>query len=222
MHSYGAVDELRKNPLYAPSFVDWIAAGHVVGRPLSITEWNVSPFPTPDRHTAPILAAAMGYFQGWDAPMLFAYAQQPLNGPGGPGNWDAFNDPGVIASLPAAALLFRRGDLKEAKATYVFTPTPAQLFGELISPKTSVALRTAAEKGKLLVAMPKVAELPWLQESTIPLHAVVFSDPNQSFLRPDATNPRRTTANCDTTGLTECFTSILRPAKSLQGGLAAS
>ncbi len=187
VHSYGAIDEVRKNPLYAASFVDWIAAAHVVDRPLSVTEWNVSPFPTPDRNSAAVLMAAMGDFQGWDAPMLFAYSQQPLNGSGGPSNWDTFNDPELISILPAAALLFRRGDVQPANTTYVFTPSATQLFGQLISPRTSVALRTAVEKGKLLIAMPPVTELPWLQTSDVPEGAVAFSDPNRSFLQQDAT-----------------------------------
>ena len=93
VHSYGSVDEFESNPLYAPTFIDWIAAAHVVGRPISVTEWNVSPFPTPDRHTTPIFVAASASAQGWDALMQFAYSLQALDGPGRPSNWDAFNDP---------------------------------------------------------------------------------------------------------------------------------
>ena len=62
VHAYGGIDELEKNPLYAPTFIDWIAAAHVIDRPLSVTEWNVSPFPAPDRHTSPLLVASSGGF----------------------------------------------------------------------------------------------------------------------------------------------------------------
>lgn len=55
----------------------WIAAGQISGKPLTVTEWNVSPFPTPDRHTTPLYMAAMAAYQGWDAMMLYAYAQDP-------------------------------------------------------------------------------------------------------------------------------------------------
>jgi hypothetical protein len=185
-HAYGGFDEFEKNPLYAPTFVDWIAAAHVIDRPLSVTEWNVSPFPVLDRHTSPLYVASAASFQGWAAPMQFAYSQQPLDGRGKPSNWDAFNDPGLMATLPAAALLFRRGDVQEAKTTYVFAPTPGQLFGQLISPKTSVALRTAVERGKLVIAMPHTAELPWLEKSQIPSGAQLITDPNQSLIDVDA------------------------------------
>ena len=46
--------------------------------------------------------------------------------------------------------------------TYVFAPTSEQLFDQLISPDNAVALRTAAEKGKLMIALPSVRQLPWL------------------------------------------------------------
>jgi len=186
-HAYGGIDELQKNPLNAPTFVDWMAAAHVIDRPLSVTEWNVSPFPAPDRHASPLYVASSARLQGWDALMQFAYSQQPFAGGGSPSNWDAFNDPSLLATLPAAALLYRRGDVQEANITYVFAPTPDQLFNRLTSPTTSVALRTAVEKGKLVVAMPQTRELPWLEKSQIPPGAQLITDPNQSLIKPDAT-----------------------------------
>ena len=65
-HAYGGIDDLEKNPLYTPTFVDWIAAAHVIDRPLSVSEWNVSPFPAPDRHTSPLYVAGAASLQGWD------------------------------------------------------------------------------------------------------------------------------------------------------------
>jgi hypothetical protein len=182
VHSYGTVDELKNNPLYAPNFADWIAAAHVVGRPLTISEWNVSRFPVPDRHVSPIYLASVASYQGWAGPLQFAYSQQALDGARGATNWDAANDTGMIATLPAAALLFRRGDVQEAKQTFVFSPTPNQLVNQLISPATSVAMRTAFEKGKLLIALPKVPQLPWLEPSTIPAGSLIITDPNSSLI----------------------------------------
>ena len=75
--------------------------------------------PAPDRHTTPLYVAAVASYQGWDAPMQFAYSQEPLNGPGSPSNWQSYNDPALLETLPAAALMFRRGDVAEAKTTYV-------------------------------------------------------------------------------------------------------
>ena len=188
VHAYGGADELEKNPLYAPTFVDWMAAAHVIDRPLSVSEWNVSPFPTPDRDTTPLFVASSASFQGWDAVMLFAYSQGPLANSGRPSNWEAYNDPALNATLPAAALLYRRGDVQEAKTEYVFAPTTEQLFNQLISPKNSVALRTAVERGKLVIAVPQAKELPWLEKSQMPVGAKLITNPNQSLIDQDATD----------------------------------
>ncbi len=182
VHSYGGVDELKNNPNVAPNFANWIAAAHIIDRPVTISEWNVSPFPAPDRHVSAIYLASVASYQGWAGPMQFAYTQSSMNGAPRAGNWDAANDPGVLATLPAAALLYRRGDVQEAKRSYVFAPTPDQLTNQLISPSTSVALRTAFEKGKLLIAMPKVPQLPWLEPSRIPAGAQIITDPNSSLI----------------------------------------
>lgn len=186
VHSYGGVGELEKNPVYAANMVDWIAAAQVIGKPLSVTEWNVSPFPTPDRHAIPLYVAASADLQGWDALMQFAYTTFPLNDRGAPSNWHAFNDPGLLATLPAAALLYRRQDVREADTTYVYTPSEHDLFYRRLSPDNSAALRTAAEKGKLLIAMPATASLPWLHPSEVPSDARIIKDPDQTLIDPVA------------------------------------
>lgn len=183
VHSYGGVGQLEKNPLSSDGLLHWIAAGQVAGKPLTVTEWNAEPFPAPDRHTLPLYMAGMASHQGWDALMQYAYSQEPLTGGWiTASNWHAYNDPALLATLPAAALMYRRGDIREARTTYVFAPTAATLFNQQITPKNSVALRTAAEKGKLQIAMPYTMELPWLEQSTFSPQAQVINDPNQSLL----------------------------------------
>lgn len=180
-HSYGGVGQLEKNPLVTGGLVHWIAAAQVAGRPLTVTEWNAEPFPTPDRHLLPLYVAGMAAHQGWDALMQYAYSQEPFRGAGSASNWHAYNDPSLLATLPAAALLYRRGDVREATTTYFFDPGMT-LFDRPISPANSPALRTAAEKGKLLVAIPQTKELPWLEGSTLPANAIVLRDPEQAVL----------------------------------------
>jgi hypothetical protein len=186
VHSYGGIGALEKNPIYAANIIHWIAAAQVVNKPLSVTEWNVSPFPAPDRHVMPLYLSGSASLQGWDGLMQYAYSVGPLNDRGAPSNWHAFNDPALLATMPAAALLFRRQDVRESGTTYIFSPTRQQLFNELISPANSVALRSAAENGKLLIAMPATPELPWLRPTEIPDGAVVLTDPRHSLLDPDA------------------------------------
>jgi hypothetical protein len=185
-HSYGGVGMLEANPLYAANMIDWIAAAHVVDYPLSVTEWNVEPFPVPDRDVVPLYVAGAADLQGWDALMEFAYSQQALDGPGGAGPYEAFNDPALIATLPAAALLYRRHDAQEARTTYVYAPSPDQLFNQTISVDNSAALRTATEIGKLIIALPRVLQLPWLKPSQIPAGAKLISDPQQALIAGNA------------------------------------
>lgn len=186
VHAYGGIGELEKNPVHAPTLVHWLAAAQVAGKPLSATEWNVGPFPAPDRHGIPLYVAAAASHQGWRALMQFAYSQAPLNGPGSPSEWHSFNDPALLATLPAAALMYRQGHVQEANTLYAFAPTKEQFFNEMISPMSAAALRTAAEKGRLVIAMPQAGELPWLEKSTIPAGAQVITDPKHSLIGSDA------------------------------------
>ncbi|OIQ99975.1 cellulase (glycosyl hydrolase family 5) [mine drainage metagenome] len=187
VHAYGGELELEKNPLIEPSMVNWLSMGQIVGKPMSVTEWNVSPFPVPDRHSSPLYIASAARLQGWDAVMLYAYAQIPLNDAGTASNWHAFNDPALIATLPAAALLYRQGHVKEAKTTYAIAPNREQLFFQSNSPENSTAARTASEIGKLVIVMPEIPELPWLKKGTIQLGAKVIHNLNQSMIKTNAT-----------------------------------
>jgi len=187
VHSYGAVEDIGRNPLHQSNLVSWMAAAHVSGKPLSVTEWNAGRFPAADRHGLPLYVAASAGMQGWDAMMQYAYSQIPLNSAGYPSNWHAYNDPGLLATMPAAALLYRRKHVREASSVYAFAPTAERLFGAAMSPATSVALRTAVDRGKLLVALPATRELAWLRQGAIPAGAHTLRDPAQALIPADAT-----------------------------------
>ncbi len=187
VHGYGGQGELGRDPHREPNMASDIAAAHVAGYPLSVTEWNVSPFPVTDRHAIPIYLASIASFQGWSALMQYAYTQRPLGGVDLADNWEGGRDPSLVAGLPAAALLFRRGDVQPARTSYVFAPTAQQLFGGAIAPSTSLAMRTAVERGKLSILLPGVTDLPWLQGGRAPAGSIVFSEPGTSFLDAAAT-----------------------------------
>lgn len=183
VHSYAGVGELERNPLFGSNFVHWIAAAQVVGKPLTVTEWGFDNHGSlaPDRQDMPLYISASASMQGWDAVMFFAYSQEPFtDSRSTPSIYHAYNDPALMASLPAAALLYRQGQVKEASTTYVFAPSKEMLFNQPISADNSIALRTASERGKLLIAMPQVLELPWLEKSAIPPGAKIISNPQQS------------------------------------------
>jgi hypothetical protein len=185
VHSYGGPGELDKNPQFGATLVHWISAAHVVGKPLSVTEWGVDDRGSlaADRGDVPLYVAASAAMQGWSAVMFFAYSQEAFSENWGSASiYHAYNDPALMASLPAAALLYRQGHVREAATTYVFAPGADMLFARPISAANSVALRTAAERGKLMIAMPQVSELPWLRRSVVPQGATIISDPKQSLL----------------------------------------
>jgi hypothetical protein len=186
-HAYGGLGELTRNPIHGPNLAHWLAAAQVAGMPLAVSEWNVEPFPAADRHAIPLYMAATGRFQGWDALLQYAYAQIPLNGAGSASSWHTFNDPAAMAMLPAAALLYRQGHVREAKNTYVFAPDKEQLFGAPISPANSVALRTAAERSRLVIALPSTPELPWLSAGAPQGTAVRLTDASRPLIPLDAT-----------------------------------
>ena len=187
VHAYGGLGQLGKDPLTTPNIVHWMGAAQVAGKPLTVSEWNAEPFPTPDRHTLPLFVAGVASHQGWDALMQYAYSQEPLQGPGTASNWHAHNDPTLLATLPAAALMYRQGHVREAVTTYVFDPGAEMLFGQALSPANAPALRTATELGRLVIAMPQTKELPWLARSEISPQAIVLRDPAASVLPPGAT-----------------------------------
>ena len=187
VHSYGGVGQLEKNPLLTSNAVHWMAAGQVVGMPLTVTEWNAEPFPLPDRHALPMYVAAKASHQGWDAMMHYAYSQENFRGTGSPSNWHSWNDPSLLPMLSAAALLYREQHVQPATTTYVFDPGADVFFNRQISPDNSPALRTAMERGRLLIAMPATPQLPWLRRTEPPAGATVLRDPAQSVLPANAT-----------------------------------
>ena len=184
-HAYQPYGALENNPLFSANLIHWLAAAQVAGKPMSVTEWNAEPFPLPDRHSLPMLIAGQASIQGWDAMMQYAYGQEPISTPtqwqGGPSNWNLYNDPALLATMPAAALMYRRQDIPEAKTTYILKPENL-LFDQHISPDNSAFIRTAAELGKLQIALPSNKALPWLVKSPISEKAKVFSDPNKSLI----------------------------------------
>lgn len=189
VHSYAGVEQLDRNPIFGATLVHWIAAAQIVDKPLSVSEWGVdsSGSLAPDRQDIPLYVAASAAMQGWNALMFYAYSQEALSQEHGTASvYHAYNDPSLIASLPAAALLYRQAHVKEASTSYVFAPSEDVLFNRSVSAASSVALRTAAERGRLLIAMPKVPELPWLGRSAIPAGAKVISDPGKAEIPADA------------------------------------
>lgn len=192
VHSYAKPGEMGAATQGAPRMLSRIAAAQVVGMPLSVSEWNSSELTAPDRHMAPPQIAAMAAFQGWDALMLYGYAQRALSRPAQPGKWHAATDPALIATLPVGALLYRSGHIRPASKLFYFAPSKQDLFGQPLSTKLLAALREVPAHAGLRIALPQVSELSWMRPRPAPDHSksepdiMVFSDPQARPVAPDA------------------------------------
>jgi len=182
-HSYGKTEEFTYNPRFNPGFLTWIGAAQVTGKPLSSTEWNLEPFPVPDRHVQMAYTASIAGLQGWDAMMLYGYSQAPLDGYSQGNNYSAYNDPAIMGLMPAAAILFRDNHVSQAKQTYEIKLSRDDFFFKKQDPSTSKTIRTLLETSRFTVTVPEVKELPWLKSAASKNNeATVIADADHDFI----------------------------------------
>ena len=99
------------DPNIGANTVSSLAMSRVLGKPLVVSEWG-HPWPNDWRSESPLFIAAVGSLQDWNALLAYAYRGTPeatvghLSGP-----FELFNDPAVFGLFPAAALMYRRGDV---------------------------------------------------------------------------------------------------------------
>lgn len=165
VHSYGQQGIARTDPAVEADMISVIAGAQVAGKPLTISEWNMSPWPEPDRFLAPLRVSAAAAHQGWDAPIIYGYAQNALRPNGTAHNWHIAEDASLVGPLAVAALLYRRGDVSAASRVVAITPDAKELFGAHRHASTSIAIRALAERSRIVTQLPEVAELPWLRPS---------------------------------------------------------
>ncbi|WP_367648208.1 cellulase family glycosylhydrolase [Ruegeria arenilitoris] len=182
-HSYGWEGEIDFDPRQRAGLLDWLAIAQVDGLPLSVSEWNIGTTLAEDRFVAPVRVAAMAAFQGWDAMMVYGYSQQGLNGNVFPENWSIASDPGMIWMMPAAAILYRAGHIRQAEQTYALCPDASDFFGRSIAPDTSIGIRTIIEQSRLVTCMPETPALPWLTATNLTGKSYQDLDPDRSYLK---------------------------------------
>ncbi|MFT5424588.1 MAG: hypothetical protein ACI89L_002384 [Phycisphaerales bacterium] len=158
VHSYGEAGELSRDPRVGATWLSRIAQARVLGLPLSVTEWNI-PHPARDRFTTPLHMAAMASFQGWDAPMLYGYLQEPLQPPKRAREWSAWVDPALMAVMPAASVMFRDGHVAGAQETVVFEPEADWVYNADLTADTTPVLRGVFETHGFAVKLPDTPQL---------------------------------------------------------------
>jgi len=108
-----------------------LALQRVAGKPLLVTEYNHS---SPNTYSAEafLMIAAYAAMQDWDGFFGYSYAHgnQPWDEAKISGNFDVYAHSAKMATLPVAAALFRRGDVRAAVQTEETAATEEQ-FVEL-------------------------------------------------------------------------------------------
>jgi len=187
VHSYGASEALSTNPRSQANWIANIGAAQVSGRPLTISEWNVE-YPQRDRFTAPLYIAAVASLQGWDAPMIYGYVQSGIERPDSAEKWSTWTDPALSAVVPAAALLFRQGHVRQAVKTFRVDLTREAIYYAETDARSSKTLRTLVERSRLSLGIPDLPELDWDNNlSTRGQADVPVTDLNHDFIPPGQT-----------------------------------
>jgi len=192
VHSYGKAEALSVNPRFKDNYVSYIASGQAYGKPVSITEWNV-PWPAVDRFTAPLYVASISALQGWDAPMIYNYSQNNFGKPSRQGTWSTFSDPGLTGMMPAAALLYRQGHVREANEQYCIMLGRENLYMQSSHPSNMAALRTLVERSRVSIGMPDTKELDWDQQTKVAPGVEVVTDTDKDFIGPGSDSVRSDT-----------------------------
>jgi hypothetical protein len=184
VHSYDGAEILSRNPRAESSLVHVIGTASLHGRPVACTEWN-TPVPRVDRFTTPLNVMAVGSLQGWDAPMIYAYAQESsgnFTSPGRMNTWSSYSDAALTALMPAAAIAFRQGHVQPAREHYCLMPSVEDVFHQSIKAETSATIRTLMEQHRLTLAMPETGPLDWLEPARPGAGVTVVRDVHRDFI----------------------------------------
>ncbi len=114
-----------------------LAWQRVLGKPHMVSEYN-HPAPNPYAGEGPLMLAAVAALQDWDALFYYTWSHEEAKTKAGriPHFFDVGQHPTIVANLPAAALLFRRGDVAAART----------LVTAALPPETELA--RIAERGR--------------------------------------------------------------------------
>ncbi len=127
--------------------------------PFVVSEWNCC-FPNEFRVEGPLVMAAYANLQDWDGVIQFSFNhagwQAPMED-----NFDVSAWPNVYSQLPAAALLFYRGDVAEARKSLNYPVSDSELYGLL-------------DEDKMIAGNPY---LPYILKTTINFKGKINSIP---------------------------------------------
>lgn len=185
-HAYGTANDVERDPRFDATLASWLAGGAVAGKPHTVSEWNAEPPSDFDRHQLPAHLAAIASLQGWSAMMQYAYSQSPMS-MAHAGEWESYTDPVLMSLMPAAALLYRSGHVREARFSYELNLPEDVFTGREISARSSRAIRTLTETSKLRIIVPKIEALDWSNPSPPSSDRKQVTDPDFDAIGEGAT-----------------------------------
>ncbi len=130
-----------------------LASRRVLGRPYTVSEWN-NCLPNPYRAEGPVVMAAYACLQDWH-PMQYAYLAFVNYDPDVINSFMVLYDPAHMNVLPASALMFHRGDVREAMTGYSEKIAAGEYMDPAFAPKRNSRLTLL---GKYGLAFLDVAE----------------------------------------------------------------
>lgn len=144
----------------------------LLDKPFFVSEWGVT-WPNEWRATTPLSMAAHAALQGWNGLTIHTYRYRTtspvdrmggvlLNGVGYRLNFDTFNDPAKFGLFYHGALLFRRGDVDQAKSTVgirvsqeqIDMPDTSASLGRVIAHQRIPALDALVEQHRCGLLLP--------------------------------------------------------------------
>lgn len=132
-----------------------LSPSRVHGMPYVCSEWG-HPWPNEWRAEGAVPMAAIGTMQGWDGVLAYTYRHEttvPVDSLSG--QFNTFNDPCVFGLMPAAAMIFRRADVKASSPPTAVQWHDSDLFAAPQQPlwTSTPAYRALGEAGAVVTVL---------------------------------------------------------------------
>lgn len=167
----------------------------VLHKPFFVSEWD-DPWPNEFRAESSILMAAAAAFQGWSGATIHTYrydCREGIDMIGAPitadaiggvpyrgGVFDSFNDPAKFGLFYHAALMARRGDVREPDSAAEIEVPALVKGGRMVCSGDIKALAGAVETCKTGIRLPGE---PARAETQAPMDALLAQQPGSTVLR---------------------------------------
>jgi len=152
----------------------------VEGKPFTVSEYN-HPFPNEYACESPLLMAAYGALQDWDAVYFYTFAhnwtERELGGNVVTNYFDVCNQVAQMAQMPTASLLFRRGDVQPAKRLVAVSYDETRVFDSLRTPSREDAFHLDRTLSPLLPLVHRFRVGRFDAERTTRVEDVGFVEP---------------------------------------------